>query len=227
MSEPLLPLLHLCDSLFPLGSFAHSDGLESAVHCGLVRTGGDLDLWLTACLDEVVGRCDGPAVAAVWSAFHAADWQQIAAVDRDLVAMRPAAAARASTRAMGRRLLTTWHAIHRTPEGPDPLARIETGPLGPSLPVAFGAVSASAGLMQRSTVEGYAYTRLAASVSAAMRLFALGQIEAHTRLAAVRLRIPSVVDELLHRAAPPESFTPMLDIMAMTHRSVHSRLFRS
>src|SRR6185503_8361644 len=27
---PLLALLHLCDSLFPLGGFAHSDGLEAA-----------------------------------------------------------------------------------------------------------------------------------------------------------------------------------------------------
>ncbi|HWF86736.1 MAG TPA: urease accessory UreF family protein [Vicinamibacterales bacterium] len=227
MSEPLLPLLHLCDSLFPLGSFAHSDGLESAVHAGLVRTGEDLDDWLTACLDEVVGRCDGPAVADVWSAFHAADWERIADVDRDLVAMRPAAAARASTRAMGRRLMATWQAVHAGSEGTNPLSCVDCGSLGPSLPVAFGAVSASAGVAQRSAVEGYAYTRLAASVSAAMRLIPIGQIEAHTRLAAACLRIPATVDDLLHRASPSETFTPMLDIMAMTHRSVHSRLFRS
>jgi len=33
----VLQLLHLCDSLFPLGAFAHSDGLETATVAGAVR----------------------------------------------------------------------------------------------------------------------------------------------------------------------------------------------
>ena len=32
--DALLALLHLCDSLFPIGSFAYSDGLESAAAAG-------------------------------------------------------------------------------------------------------------------------------------------------------------------------------------------------
>ena len=30
----LLSLLHLCDSLFPIGGFSYSDGLESATYVG-------------------------------------------------------------------------------------------------------------------------------------------------------------------------------------------------
>jgi urease accessory protein len=227
MSHALLSLLHLCDSLFPLGSFAQSDGLESAVHHDLVRTGDDLDLWLTASLDEVVGRADGPAVADAWSAWHAGDAPRLTALDAEIIAMRPAAETRAATSAMGRRLLATWRAIHRQPDVTDPLSSIDRMHRGPSLPVAFGMVAASATLTQRDAVEGYAYTRLAAIVSAAMRLMPLGQIDAHARLAAARRRVPGVVDDLLRRAAPPASFTPLFDIMAMTHRTVPSRLFRS
>ena len=41
-TDALLSLLHLCDSLFPIGSFAYSDGLESAAASGLVTGTADL-----------------------------------------------------------------------------------------------------------------------------------------------------------------------------------------
>ncbi|HEX3703644.1 MAG TPA: urease accessory UreF family protein [Vicinamibacterales bacterium] len=225
MTASLLSLLHLCDSLFPLGAFAHSDGLEAAVHAGLVSNAADLDAWLTACLDEVIGRGEGPAVAAAWTAARAGDWEAIARLDRDLVAMRPAAESRAAMRTMGRRLIATWQTIHGGSASSGSALLDAHG--GAALPVAFGIAAASAGIDRHSAGEGYAYTRLAASVSAAMRLMSIGQIEAHTLLARIRRRIPAVVDELERRGALPESFTPMLDIMTMTHRAVHSRLFRS
>ena len=40
-SHTRLALLHLCDSLFPLGSFAHSDGLETVASSGAVVSGSD------------------------------------------------------------------------------------------------------------------------------------------------------------------------------------------
>ena len=52
VSRPLLALLHLCDSLFPIGSFGYSDGLEAATAAGLVETPADLQEWLDVCLDE-------------------------------------------------------------------------------------------------------------------------------------------------------------------------------
>ncbi len=52
-----------------------------------------------------------------------------------------------------------------------------------TLPVAFGAVASAAGIPVRAAVEGFIYTRLAAIVSAAMRLMPLGQHEGHTLLA--------------------------------------------
>jgi urease accessory protein len=227
MYEPLIPLLHLCDSLFPLGSFAHSDGLEAAVQTGAISDADDLAPWLTACLEESIGRCDGPAIASAWSAFHEEQWDRLISLDADLIAMRPAAAGRAATGGMGRRLLKTWQATHGQPRLQQLVDLSDRGALVPSLPVAFAVVSASAGIAQRNAIEGYAYTRLAASVSAAMRLIAIGQIGAHTSLARILERVPAIVDDLLRRDAPPESFTPMLDIAAMTHRSLHSRLFRS
>src|SRR5262249_60943738 len=37
-TRPLVALLHICDSLFPIGGFGYSDGLEAATAAGAVRT---------------------------------------------------------------------------------------------------------------------------------------------------------------------------------------------
>jgi urease accessory protein UreF len=49
MSESLLTLLHLCDSLFPLGGFGYADKLETATASRLVDTLVDLEMsaWTT------------------------------------------------------------------------------------------------------------------------------------------------------------------------------------
>jgi urease accessory protein len=220
----MLPLLHLCDTLFPIGGFAYSDGLEAAV---TVQSVEELRNWLDVCLDETIGRLDGPAVWQSWTAFAAADWGAIARVDREVTALRPSASARRSSRAMGLRLLATWETLHPHPRLEHALSLARQGTLGPTLPVAFAGACAAVGVDRRLAVESYAYTRLAATISAAMRLMPLGQTAAHTVLARALDRVPAVVDAMVNRDAEIECFAPTMDIAAMTQQYLHSRLFGS
>ena len=222
-----LELLHLCDSLFPIGSFGYSDGLESAVDAGGVATTDDLRAWLDVCLDETLGRNDGPAVRGASLAIADADWNRMIAIDEELTALRPASSARQSSRAMGRRLLTAWQHLRPDVRLERMRSFVESHRLGPTLPVAFAAASVCAGADSRSAVEAFAYTRLAATISAAMRLMAIGQTEAHTLLARVLDRVPGVVDGIMDRDPGMESFAPAMDIAVMSHQYVRSRLFRS
>jgi urease accessory protein len=225
----IVKLLHVCDSLFPIGSFAYSDGLESATTAALVRDRDGLREWLDVCLDEGIGRSDGPALAIAWSAFLGADWDAFTAVDEELTALRPSSTVRMANRSMGWRLLKTWQALHpdQRLEHALELAAWATSPSGPTLPVAFAAVSVCAGIDRHDALAGYAYTRLGATVSAAMRLMALGQTDAHQLLSRVLDRVPGMVDDVIDRNAPIESFTPAVDVAQMTQQYVHSRLFRS
>ena len=102
-----------------------------------------------------------------------------------------------------------------------------TAQIGPALPVAFAAVCACSGIDRRRSVEAFAYTRLAATVSAAMRLMPLGQTEAHRLLAGTLARVPEAVDAMVARNARAESFAPAMDVAAMSQQYLHSRLFRS
>jgi len=226
MTRPLLALLHLCDSLFPIGSFGYSDGLEAATTAGLVETPADLQAWLGVCLDEAVGRMDGPAALRAWSAFDRQDWHALCQLDDEITVMRPSSAARRSTRAMGLRLLTTWSALYPDRRLERLLDHAREQRLGPALPIAFGCACASAGVGIRDTGAAFAYTRLASTTSAALRLMRIGQTDAHAQLAKALERVGSLVDAMTTRARP-ESFTPAMDVSAMTQQYLHSRLFRS
>jgi urease accessory protein UreF len=158
-------------------------------------------------------------------AFGAARWDELAALDDDLNAMRVASAARRSSRAVGGRLLRTWHALYPDARLAHLLAMAAAGRLAPTLPVAFAAACASAGADAKTTFEAFAYTRLAATVSCAMRLISIGQHDAHALLARALDRVPGVAARAEGHGAA--SFAPALDIAQMTHQYVHSRLFRS
>jgi urease accessory protein len=225
-----LSLLHLCDSLFPTGAFAQSEGLEWATSQGHVRDAAGLGDWLDVNLDEAFGRSDGPAVLLAWEAAEASDWNALRRLDEELLALRPSKAMRTATCSMGLRLIKTWHAIHPDMRFERAWASPRDGSSArrsPTFPAAFATVCVSAGIPLRDALGGYAYTRLAATVSAAMRAMPLGQTEAHERLGRTLARVPSVVDEVIARRASPESFALALDAAQMSQQYVHSRLFRS
>ena len=74
----MFELLHLCDSLFPIGGFSHSDGLEAATTSGLVADAGDLREWMIGCLDETLAACEGACGWRAWHRFLARDWDALA-----------------------------------------------------------------------------------------------------------------------------------------------------
>jgi urease accessory protein len=231
VGAPLISLLHLCDSLFPVGAFAYSDGLEAATASGQVASADDLRAWMETCRDESFARTEGAAVWQAWVAFRDGAWDALLVLDEELAALRPSASVRRSSRAMGLRLLTMWQTLHPDVRIERALAIARTATrergFGPALPIAFAGACACSGVARRGAVEAFGYTRLAATVSAAMRLMPIGQTEAHAILARTLERVPEAVDEIARRDAPIESFAPAAEIAAMTQQYVHSRLFRS
>jgi urease accessory protein UreF len=148
-------------------------------------------------------------------------------VDAEVHALRPSLSIRRASRAMGTRLLKTWQQIRPTDDlGLFMLRGPGSHSSGVTLPVAFGVVCAASGVPLRPALEGFFYTRLAASISGAMRLIPIGQHEAHALLAEMLDGIPAAVDTTL-ACGEPCAFAPALDIAAMSHQYVYSRLFRS
>jgi urease accessory protein len=223
MTGNLVVLLHLCDSLFPIGSFSHSDGLETATSQDQIRTAADLRSWMDVTLTESLRRTEGPGVSRAWRVFTGGHLDRLAAIDDELHALRPSSAGRQASRAMGTRLLKTSQQLRPH----NRLERLLSERPAFTLPIAFGVVSAASAIPVRAAVEGFMYTRLAAVLSAAMRLMPIGQQEGHALLAGLLNGVPAIAADAVAEDAPVRSFTPALDLAAMNQQYGHSRLFRS
>jgi len=187
----------------------------------------DLGPWLDVCLDETIRHLEGPTVWRAWAAFGDGEWDLLARLDREVIALRPSSAARQSIRAMGSRLLTAWAPLYPHERVDAMIDRARRGVIAPSLPVAFAAACASAGIDRYAALDGYAYTRLASTTSAAMRVMAIGQRDAHAYLARALDRVAPVAAAIAASDAPVEGFSPRMDVAAMSQQYLHSRLFRS
>jgi urease accessory protein len=174
-------------------------------------------------LTETLQRIEGPALARAWDAATHFEPALLAAIDEEVYALRPSSTGRESTRAMGTRLLKTWQQIR--PHASAAITRLERPHL--TLPVAFGVVAAASDIDRSAAIEGFIYTRLASTISAAMRLMPLGQRDGHELLADTLARVPALAEAIATDDSPLGAFTPLLDITMMTQQYVESRLFKS
>ena len=87
-AEPLLRLLQLASQSLPVGAYAYSQGLESAVEAGWVKDEASLSNWLQEQLSHSIGRVDLPVFARFHDAACRGDESTSLAWSQRLIAMR-------------------------------------------------------------------------------------------------------------------------------------------
>src|SRR5213594_2602631 len=122
-------LLQFGDSMFPIGGFSFSCGLESAVQTGVVKDRATLHEFARTALEQAA-RGDGIALIAAHRAATASDVGALIAIDRQIFARKPSDEMRLMSTRMGRKfteigvevvgapLLKTW--INRIVAGATP-----------------------------------------------------------------------------------------------------------
>jgi urease accessory protein len=107
----MLALLHLASPALPVGGFAYSQGLESAIDEGRVHDAASAQCWIDDLLTLVIARFEAP----VWLRVHAAalvgDEVAVARWNRELLAARETAELRAESMQMGASLLRVFPAL--------------------------------------------------------------------------------------------------------------------
>jgi urease accessory protein len=221
---PALPwrVLQIADSAFPTGGFAHSAGLEAAVHFGNAGTPAGLVAYLEA---------------HVWNAGHGAlpfvgaahdDRSAVWSLDAHLDALLTNHVANAASRTQGRAFIATCERAFDEPELV-PLASRARARQSPShLAPVFGAALAVLGLPRADALAVFLYGALRGAVSAAIRLGVVGPLEA----ARLSSGFAPMLDRVLAACADlrPDDATctaPVADILAATHDRLYARLFQS
>jgi len=224
-----LRLLQLADSALPIGTTAHSFGLETLV-AEEILTVPQLEPFLQAHLAEV-GQleavfCRASYYLAKQSEFEAS-WLNL---NQRLSAFKPARESRIASATLGRRLLQlvvgldNWPLIQTALQ----ISRQAEGEIHHC--AAFGLVGGVLELGQEATVLAYLQQSLGGLVSACQRLLPLGQSQASRILWNLKPHIVEIAD--LSQNYQPDSeelacFTPLLDLAAMRHPALHTRLFIS
>jgi urease accessory protein len=200
--DELCRALHLASPALPIGSFSYSQGLETAVELGIIRTEEDALKWIADGLTEIVGRCDAPVVAFIYRACQAQPLADSLAQITDW---------------------NSWFALNWIPptspaHPPDPIA----------FPTAFALSAAALKLSETTTLTAFCFSWLETQVAAAMKLVPLGQAAGQRILTHCRSHVADVVISAAN--IPPDaisSWAPMLGIFSARHESQYSRLFRS
>jgi urease accessory protein len=228
-------LLHLADSALPIGSLAHSLGLESLTDSGRLTVAG-LSAFLHAYLEEsgfleAVFCRAGFSLAGEAEAFCAAQWLEWN--DR-LSALKPAREARLGSAVLGRNFLNLVAAVEELSVVREALAASSPSGVGDGKPamihhsLAFGLVGGALGVGADRVVLAYLHQSVASLVSACQRLLPLGQTRAARILWSLKPTMIKTAARSTNCATENACcFTPLLDWGAMEHPALTTRLFIS
>lgn len=208
---PLLKLMHLADSALPIGSAAHSFGLESLVAEELLTVdalGGFLHDYL-----QESGMLEGAFCRAAYKT-GSARWTEL---NEWLSARKPARESRLASLALGRRFMQLFLAMEG---GHDPGG-------APHYCTAFGYAGRALGIEEAVTVSAYLHQSMSALISACQRLLPLGQQRAARLLWDLKPAIVDAAHASDIEAHAAGSFTPLVEMASMRHVALRTRLFIS
>lgn len=209
----LLTLAQWLSPAFPIGGFAFSHGLETAIKDSWIHDADSLQDWLRSLLEDGSGRAD-----AIWLvlAMGAVDEAAVTHLDAEARAFQP-------SRERLRESLLQGDAFARLVR---PVWRLDIP--ATTLPIAVGRAAGLRGLGPQETAALYLQGFVSNLVSAAVRLVPLGQTEGQAVIAALAPLCLKVASEAVGATADDIFSNCFLsDVAAMRHETQEPRLFQS
>jgi urease accessory protein len=215
-------ILQIADSAFPTGGFAHSAGLEAALHLGEAFTPDRLDGYLRALLWNA-GNASLPFVAGAHD-----DPTEVWTMDARVDALLTNHVANRASRTQGRAFVATCSRVFDDPALASLDARSRTRAVTAHFAPILGASLAALSIDRHVALALHLYLTLRGAASAAVRLGIVGPYEAQR----LQQRHAATMDVVLAHCAflkPSHAATtaPLLDLFGATHDRLYARLFQS
>ena len=203
-----LPVLHqLFSPAFPVGAFAYSHGLETAIAEGRVADADTLRDWVSAVVEHGAGWSDAVLIARTAAGEDVADLA---------LALCVSPGRRLETQAQGAAFAATVRAVW----GADVTDA--------AYPVAVGHTLRALDLPLRDAIRLYLQAFAANLISAGVRLIPLGQTDGQRLVLALGPLFDRLADAALAAGTDDlGGLTPVTDIDSLRHETLGTRVFRT
>lgn len=227
-------MLQFGDSMLPVGAFAFSSGVESAVQKGVVHDAETLRQYAHTALEQAAR---GDAVAVVWAtrAALAGNLKELARIDHEVLCRKLNEEGRLMTTRMGKKLAEMGAEITENPlvaawrdairEGTTP----GTYPVSLALLFVVMGVSTQADLdagLLREVLTVHQYGVAMTILNASMRLMRITHIDIQRVLYGLTKDFDGMCRTAMRLSLDQMSnYAPMTDILAANHVKARVRLF--
>lgn len=218
----LLKLLQLSSPTLPVGAFAYSQGLESAIESGFVSDVASLQQWLFDALDLSLKYVDLPILSRLYQSWENKDDEAVSYWNRQLYAQRETSELRAEDHHLGVALARLLNDLDI------PQAEAWKKHEDSCFLTLFTLAAVEWEIDLEQTAHGYIWSWLDNQIAAAIKLVPLGQTDGQRALSNLLPKIPEIIEQAkkLDDAEIGASL-PMLAILSSQHETQYSRLFRS
>ena len=217
-NSDLQKLLTWLSPAFPVGAFAWSAGLETAIVAGTVQDRATTQAWIEGVLHHGSLRTDAILFAHAYrSADNPAALQELA----DLcLALTPARERHDETTITGAAFATAARAW--------PTPALDNLPSPCPYPIAVGAIAAGHAIALDAALLAWLTASIHGQVSVAVRLVPIGQSDGLAMMAAMESGIASIAALCQHAALDDiGAVAYAADIAQMSHETLTTRIFRS
>ena len=220
-----LYMLQICDSLFPIGAFTLSNGLETYVQHGVVDSPETLAAYLADYLALAPYQELGVAALAMQYATEPENWRRL---DRLYTACRAPMEVRQGSAKLCMRLIKAAEQIAPVESLREYRACIADGICTGQHPITVGLFAAAHEVEMQEAMSIYGYSLLSGLTTHAAKCVPLRQLDAQRVL---RESFPQLLDAVQTALSVTEDELgiggPAFDIFAMQHETLYSRLYMS
>ena len=221
-------LLQLNDSLFPIGAYAHSYGMETYVQLGLVNDTKSVEAFMKKYISAALLYNDLLAVSLAYDAAEAHSLERINNIDKRLTASKNCTEIREAGQKLGTRFIKTVKTFADLSDGSIFAQYSKQENSRHFHQVAYGVFAAAHGIEKKDALAHYLYAQTSSMVINFVKLVPLRQTDGQ----GILFRLQDVMCGNLKEVSNLDikdlcrNF-PGFDLRSMQHETLYSRLFMS
>lgn len=221
----LVRMLQFGDSMFPIGGFSFSSGLESAVQKGVVTNAATLHGFTRTAVEQAA-RGDGIALIAAHRAATASDVDALVRIDELVYARKLSSEARTMSVRMGKKFTELGVQVIGTKLLCSWREHIEASVTPGCFPVALAINFAAQNLSPRQGFIVHQYGVAATILGAALRLMKISHVDTQKILYDLNALAEAAYEgAAAARLSDMSGYAPLMEILAAVHTKAHVRLF--